>query len=59
MTICKTQLTRASGSSFFAAGIVFLSVGAGGQPAFIGVGCAFLGLAIAQFVQARRGGRGE
>ncbi len=48
----KFNCHHGSGFSFLATGIAFTAIGSSGQSAFIAIGMAFLGLAVAQFAKA-------
>jgi hypothetical protein len=45
---------RGAGFGYLGTAMAFLAVGVSGQPAFIGVGCAFIGLAVALIARGRR-----
>jgi len=45
---------RGAGMGYLEVGAAFIAISATGQPAFTGVGFAFLGLALVFFTKARR-----
>lgn len=48
----RINCQQGSGLSFLASGMAFTAIGFSGQPAFIGVGMAMLGLAAAHFARS-------